>query len=323
MFDRVLMEQAAFMYLRALSFQSIVDILRSWFNEDVFTKDILIDHIERLTDGIPEHEEVTQWLRPKRSGLYALDGTWMKLNGTDFVLLILLDVMTLDVVAWRVAIDETAESYAALIDQALDEIQGSVKGFFCDGDPGLLKVLRATFPETPIQLCVFHKYARAGQIIPFTHTRTPLDREIKARVERVLFAPTKETAMEELIQLQRYALEHQEYDKLKKIVGVLKRNFDLLLTHYDNPEMSPYNNTLEGFNYLVKRKTRLMKGFKKVDNIHRWLKLILLDWRFHPLMSSEFPDRRGKSPLELAGCELPKIRNWMTFIRKHFHSKTT
>ena len=137
------------------------------------------------------------------------------------------------------------------------------------------------------------------------------------------FAKTKEEAIRKLSDLQRYAREHQEYDKLKKIVGVLKRNFDLLLTLFDNPEMSPYNNTLEGFNYLVKRKTRLMKGFKKEANIHRWLKLILLDWRFHLLASSEFPDRRGKSPLELAGCNLPKIRNWMTFIRKKYPKKST
>ena len=323
MFDTEMIEQAAFMYLRALSFQSIVDILRSWFEEDVFSKDTLIDHIEKLADSLPMHQEITKWLQPKRSGYYALDGTWMKLQGKDFVLLILLDVETLDIVAWHVAEEESEASYSALINQSFHEIQGSVKGFFCDDDPGLLKVLKTRFPGIPIQLCVFHKYARAGQIIPFTYVKTPLDTEIKRLVECVLFAPTKEKAMEELLLLQRYASEHREYDKLKKIVGVLKRNFDLLLTHYDNPEMSPYNNTLEGFNYLVKRKTRLMKGFKKEANIDRWLKLILTDWRFHILASSEFAHRKGKSPLELAGCELPKIRNWMTFVRKGYGKKTT
>lgn len=318
-----MIEQAAFMYLRSLSFSSVIAILRSWFDEDIFSKDILIDHIEKLADTLPSHKEITEWLQPKRSGYYALDGTWMKLQGKDFVLLILLDVETLDIVAWHVAEEESGASYLALLNQARREVECSAKGFFCDGDPGLLKVLKTRFPGVPVQLCVFHKYARAGQIIPFTRAKTPLDTEIKRLVERVLFAPTKEKAMEELASLQRYASGHQEYDKLKKIVGVLKRNFDLLLTHYDNPEMSPYNNTLEGFNYLVKRKTRLMKGFKKETNVDRWLKLILTDWRFHPLMSSEFPGRVGKSPLELAGCSLPKIRNWMTFVRKEYGEKTT
>ncbi len=323
MFDWEMMEQVAFMYLRAMSFNSIVAVLQSWFDDDIFSKSLLIDHIEKLADTIPSNKEVTIWLHPKRSGLFALDGTWMTYRGEEIVLLILFDVETLDVVSWSVARDETEESYSELIRGVFDEIQGSVKGFFCDGDPGLLKALRTFFPGIPIQLCVFHKYARAGQIIPFVHTKTPMDREIKRRVETILFASSKKEAIDCLADLQRYAREHYDYEKLRKIIGVLKRNFDLLLTHFEYPDMSPYNNTLEGFNYLVKRKTRLMKGFKKEENIHRWLKLILLDWRFHPLTSSEFPNRRGKSPLELSGCELPRIRNWMTYIRKQYGEKTT
>ena len=223
MFEREMIEQAAFMYLRAMSFQSIVDILRSWFDEDIFSKHMLISHIEHLADELPEQEEVTSWLHPKRSGYYALDGTWMKFRGEDFVLLILLDVVTLDIVSWYVVEEESEASYAKLIQQVKEEIQGDIKGFFCDGEPGLLKVLRTSFPTVPVQLCVFHKYARAGQVIPFTHPKTEIDREIKRRVEKVLFAKTKQEAMEQLASLQQYAKEHNEYEKLKKIVGLLKR----------------------------------------------------------------------------------------------------
>ena len=117
------------MYLRAMSFQSIVDILRSWFDEDVFSKDVLIGHIGELSDRLPSHREVTERLRPKRSGYYALDGTWMKLRGEDFVLLIVLDVRTLDIVSWRVTEEESEASYAKLVHQAHDEMNGSIKGF--------------------------------------------------------------------------------------------------------------------------------------------------------------------------------------------------
>jgi hypothetical protein len=87
--------------------------------------------------------------------------------------------------------------------------------------------------------------------------------------------------------------------------------------------MSPYNNVLEGFNYIVKRRIRLMKGFKKPINITRWLKLLLLDWRFHLLKETEFKTRRNKSPLQLAGaCLPPKIYNWLTFVRKNYQLTT-
>lgn len=315
MFVIDMIEYAAFMYLRALSFNSIIAILRAWYEKKVLAKNVLIDHIERLADMVPGQTAVTAMLKPKRSGYYALDGTWLKYRGMDLVLLIVLDVATLDLVNWTVALEECAESYQKLIDPVKSEIAHDLKGFFCDGDPGLLKVLKEYFPGAAVQLCVFHKYSRIGQIIPFIRIKKPIDREIKQKVESVLFAPSKDEALTALNELRRYAREHQSYKKLQEIIGVLMRNFDLLLTHFDHPEMSPYNNVLEGFNHCLKRRLRLMKGFKKPVNINRWLKLILLDWRFHPLVETSFKDRRGKSPLQLSGCQLPPLYNWIKFAR--------
>jgi len=323
MFIIEMVEYAAFMYLRSLSFNTVIAIIRAWYDKKVLSKPMLIDHIERLADLLPSNTEISIWLKPQRSGYYALDGTWLKYRGRDIVLLVILDVTTLDIIAWSVASEESAESYQKLLDSVKDELIPVIKGFFCDGEPGLLKVLRTDFPQAPIQLCVFHKYARVGQLIPFTRPKTELDKEIKARTEKILFAPSKAEAETALQELERYAREHQSYDKLRKVIGVLKRNFDLLLTHFDNPEMSPYNNVLEGFNYIIKRRTRLMKGFKKPVNIGRWLKLISLDWRFHPLVASEFKERWGKSPLQLAGCQMKPYQNWIKYVRENYPGKPT
>lgn len=318
MFTVEIIENATFMYFRSVSFNGVIAILRCWFNRKVFSKDILIDHIERLAARLPSNREITNWLKPARSGYYALDGTWMKYRGRDIVLLILFDVETLDVIHWKVAGEENYKSYRALLEEAKDEISPAIKGFFCDGDLGLLKSLKEMFPGKPIQLCVFHKYSRAGQLVPFVRIKDEVDREIKRLTERVLFSPTKAEAIAGLAELQRYAREHQKHKKLQELIGVLKRNFDLLLTHFDNPEMSPYNNVLEGFNYIVKRKIKLMKGFKKPINIQRWIKLIMIDWRFHPLIESEYKSRKNKSSLQLAGSKLPEIHNWLRFIRENF-----
>jgi len=315
MYNRKVMEYITYLYLRSLSFQQVRAILFAWFEEDVITKDALIHHAEMIADFIPNIYAVTAWLKPKRSGYFALDGTWLKYRGKEFVLLILFDVETLDVISYTVAQEEDSKSYAALIAPVKQEI-GQPKGFFCDGDPGLLKVLKEQYPTVPTQLCVFHKYSRIGQLACFVRPKSELDREIKLRVEKVLFASTKEQALSALAKLKEYATEYPQSKKLKQVINVLKRNFELLLTHYDNPEMSPYNNVLEGFNYLIKRRTRLMKGFKKPINISRWLKLLILDWRFHILTESEVTGKRNHSPLQLAGCSLPKISNWITFIRK-------
>jgi transposase-like protein len=318
-----MVEYVAFMYLRSLSFNQVIAILGAYYEQDVITKDRLIDHIEQLADRMPENEQISRWLKPKRSGYYALDGTWLKYRGRDIVLLILFDVCTLDIVSYCIARDETEETYTKLINLAWSEIADSTKGFYCDGDPGLLKVIKARFRNTPIQLCVFHKYQRVHQLVPFVRPKTQLDKEIKERVGQVLFAETKEIAITKLHGLKQFAKEHQDYKKLQEVIGVLKRNFDLLLTHFDHPEMTPYNNVLEGFNHVIKRRTRLMKGFKKPINIKRWLKLIILDWRFHPLKESSFKDRRNLSPLQLAEVPLPKkIYNWLSYVRKNYKLAT-
>lgn len=322
MYSSKVMAYISYLYLRSLSFQQVRAILFAWFEEAMITKDVLISAVETVADSLPTSEAVTTWLQPTRSGYYALDGTWLKYRGQDFVLLIFFDVETLDVVSYTVAQEEDGESYATLIAPVRQEI-GQPKGFFCDGDPGLIKVLKEQYSAVPIQLCVFHKYSRIGQLACFVRPKSELDREIKRRVEKVLFAPTKALALSALTELKQYAAEYPGSQKLKQVINVLKRNFDLLLTHYDNPKMSPYNNVLEGFNYLIKRRTRLMKGFKKPINISRWIKLLILDWRFHPLTESEFKSRRGKSPLELSQVPLPKIYNWITFLRKKFPRKST
>jgi transposase-like protein len=318
MFTRQIIAQAIFMYLRCVSLNGVAAIFRSWYSTDVFAKGTLIRHIEEYAGQIPDNFQITAWLEPKRSGYYALDGTWLKYRGRDIVLLILFDVKTLDIVNWKIARKENEAGYSELLLNAYKEISPNIKGFFCDGDPGLLKALGLLFPNVPIQLCVFHKYSRAGQIIPFVRIKDDVDREIKRLTQKVLFAPTKQEAIDSLEELQRYARGHQKHEKLRELIGVLRRNFHLLLTHFDNPEKSPYNNVLEGFNYIVKRKTKLMKGFKKPVNINKWIKLIMLDWRFHKLTESTFSDRKNKSPLELAECDLPKIYNWIEFVDKNY-----
>ena len=320
-YHRKMVEYLTFLYLRTISFEQIRAIALAWFGEQVISKNVLIQHIEVVADSLPSSSAVTDWLRPKRSGYYALDGTYLKFRGKDFVLLILLDVVSLDVVSYHIGEAETEASYGTLLDAVQQEIVQGIKGFFCDGDPGLLKALKDRHPDVPIQLCVFHKYSRVGQIASFVRPKTNLDREIKVRVEKILFAPTKEEAIRFLGELEDFAKNYPDSKtKLRKIIHILKRNFDLLLTHYDNPDMSPYNNVLEGFNHIIKRRTRLMKGFKKPLNVHRWIKLLILDWRFHPMTSSAFKVRKNASPLELAGCLLPRrIPNWIFYIRENYN----
>ena len=78
------------------------------------------------------------------------------------------------------------------------------------------------------------------------------------------------------------------------------------------------NNLLECFNGIIKPRLKLMRSFKKKENLDRYLKLFLLEYRFRPLKESAFRDRRGQSPLQLSNVYLPKYYNFITFLRTHF-----
>jgi len=89
--------------------------------------------------------------------------------------------------------------------------------------------------------------------------------------------------------------------------------------NFDHPHMRRDNNLLECFNGIIKPRLDLMKGFKKQENLDRYLKLFLLEYRFHSLKESRFADRRGKSPLQIAGVNLPQYYNFLAFIREELH----
>jgi len=169
-----------------------------------------------------------------------------------------------------------------------------------------------------------------GQIVPVKSVRiskklTPYQKhDIKSfqwLFKETIYASTKEEAYEAFDRLKEYTKSsaHQYPEKFMKAYRSLAHNFKYTLTHFDYPQMRRDNNLLECFNGCIKPRLRLMRGFKKKENLNRYLKLFLLSFRFHPLKESRFDERRGKSPLEVSGVFLPKYYNFLSFLRTKLH----
>ena len=129
---------------------------------------------------------------------------------------------------------------------------------------------------------------------------------------------SKEEAVKRLGDLLLWGQEHPS-ERFIKAINQLKHNFHLTLTHFDYPGMMRDNNLIECFNGCLKPRLALMKGFKREDNLDRYLKLFILDFRFHNLKESRFAHRRDKSPIELGGVLLPQYYNFLTLLRTEFH----
>ncbi|MFH1896028.1 MAG: transposase [bacterium] len=325
-FTNSFIEYAVILYLRSLSFNSTVSILNIYFEEEVITKKSLMELFERVSDILPTLREIDFLFYPKRSGYLAFDGVYFKLNGKPFVVLVCFDPETLDIVCYQRAEKESEGAYLPLAQEAKEllEKQGMAPtGIYSDGDRGLVTVLKRVFPNTPYQLCIVHKYLKMGDLVPFKsiHRKSvpPLKKrktiKFKQMFEDVIFAKTKEDSLDNFKYLEQF-VKRNSIESFYRGYRSLRINFSLTLTHYDHPHMQRDNNIIEGFNSLISRRLDLLKGFKKEDNIEKYLKLVLLDYRFHKLTESGFAYRRDKSPLELARASIPKHYNFIKMLRQ-------
>ena len=136
----------------------------------------------------------------------------------------------------------------------------------------------------------------------------------------VIYAADKEKSSQALERLKKYVKSQKEIEpRFQKAYRSLLTNFKHTLTHFDHPHMERDNNMIENFNSVFKPRLKLMKGFKKEENIDRYLKLFLLQYRLHPLKESGMKERNGNSPLELSGTYIPKNYNFLHLLRTTFN----
>lgn len=323
--DDSFIERVVFIYLQCLSLNTAITIIREFYTDDILTKGLILDFIEWTADALPTLDEIDNIYSPKRSGYLAFDGVWFQFGKEQIVLLVCFDPETFDVVAARWEKDETQTGYELLITDAVNKIGAiNVKGVYGDGDKGLIQARKYLLPSVPFQLCVFHKELKMGAIVPVKSVRVSKKLTVYQKHDikvfqllfrEVIYATSKDDSVKALDKLKQYATSTSN-EKFQKAVRSLVHNFKYTLTHFDHPHMRRDNNLLESFNSCIKPRLKLMKGFKKRQNLDRYLKLFLLEFRFHPLKESSFKERNGNSPLEIAGVLLPKFYNFLTFLRK-------
>jgi hypothetical protein len=318
-------EYVTYIYLECLSLNTTVRVIRATYEKDILSKLQVLKFIKWVADALPTLDDVDRIYDPVRSGYLALDGVWFPFRKEHIVLLVCFDPVTFDIVGatWRER--EDYEGYTALLRSVTKKLgKQRIKGVYGDGDNALISALKKYLPVTPFQLCVVHKSMRMQQTIPLKSAvrNKYLTKEARQELltftklfQDTLYANSKEESLKNLTKLLHYTQKHPR-EKFQKAVNSLKRNFKYTLTHFDYPNMQRDNNLIECFNGTIKPRLRLMKSFKKKENLDRYLKLFLLEFRFRPLKESRFKHRRGKSPLELGEVNLPEHYNYLALLRK-------
>jgi len=327
-FDDSFIEHVVFIYLHCLSLNTTITLVREQYDEDILNKSLILDFIEYVADALPSLDDLDGIYHPARSGYIAVDGVWFSYGKDEVVLLVAFDPESFDVISaiWRE--EETQEGYEYLLTQAVNKIGVvHVKGLYADGDNGFISAWKRLLPMVPFQLCVLHKELRMGQIVPvkrvsssrqLTDTQKHDIKVFQLLFREVIYAKDKQASITALERLKEYVKSnvHSYPEKFQKAYRSLIHNFSYTLTHFDHIHMRRDNNLIECFNGCLKPRLRLMKSFKKNENLDRYLKLFLLNYRFHTLVESKFKTRRGKSPLEIAGVTMPPYRNFLRLLRE-------
>lgn len=327
-FDDSFIEHVVFIYLHCLSLNTTIILVREQYDEDILNKGLILTFIEYVADALPTLDDLDGIYHPARSGYIAVDGVWFSYGKDEVVLLVAFDPESFDVIAaiWRE--EETQEGYEYLLTQAVNKIGAvHVKGLYADGDNGFISAWKRLLPMVPFQLCVLHKELRMGQIVPvkrvsssrqLTDTQKHDIKVFQLLFREVIYANDKLASITALERLKEYVKSdvHSYPERFQKAYRSLIHNFSYTLTHFDHLHMRRDNNLIECFNGCLKPRLRLMKSFKKKENLDRYLKLFLLNYRFHTLVESKFKTRRGKSPLEIAGVTMPPYRNFLRLLRE-------
>lgn len=321
-------EHVVYTYLRCLSLNTTVDIIRETFERDVLSKRQVLDFIVIVADALPTPIGFTLLYHPKRSGYIAFDGVWFNYQGGQIVLMVAFDPVTFDIMAALWSSEENGMGYLNLMDRIIPDLPvGSWRGIYGDGDKGLLHAWKERVPNVPFQLCVVHKEIRMGQLVPvksvarshkMSEARKTEITDFQHHFQACLYGDSKKECYLSLKRLKEY-VDSYPNPAFKQSYNSLKHNFAMTLTHFDHLGMERDNNILECFNGCLKPRLKLMRGFKKADNLDRYLNLFLLEYRFRPLRESRFKERRGKSPLQLAGVILEHPYNFLTYLRENLH----
>jgi transposase-like protein len=264
---------------------------------------------------LPDISKFNEEFKFQFSGRYAIDGIWIPIEGRQYVILIILDLESLDIVDYLVADKENALWWIQIL-RNLREAEESYLGnrtefFVSDGKGGISKSLKKVYPSIPRQVCKAHKLMRLRTIYP----RRKLNKFVRLWYllgRKALSAKSYEDYIfwkKSLVNITRmrlyYKQEEVDRERLPKTLGVLNYQENDFTLQFREPELVngvTTNNALEGVNSFLDERIKLFRGMKRYENAKDYIKLLIYFYRFHKFQSSKKVGRNGRAPVEITPC---------------------
>lgn len=276
------------------------------------------DWVQTFGENCKDSLEIQRELQPNWNGVLGIDGKLVSIGGEKDTILIATDLPTTDLVFYDVVDGENEDDCNRFLLMIRDYLEYPVKGIVSDLGRGkvLIKLIKTVFPDVPHQACIVHFARYIEYRIPKSRKSPHYDqnRVLRNAIHDILFADRFADALELFEGLQHisdsFSVSYQ-----RAAIKALRKHFDLLTTHFHDPELPRDNNVVENIISQMNKKLKLTKGFSQRSAAYNFLKLWAVYYRFKPFTDSNFNHRNGKSPLQLAGANTAGLE-WLTFSQR-------
>jgi hypothetical protein len=296
------------------------------------TKNTIMKIVHGVTSMLPTSVDVQRHFLPRWSGILVMDGKVIRVYdklSTKLKRSSLSEdeLRWMNKMRWLCGIDHgtgdlphyalaASESRIDLVMyfQTLKQMNYPLKAVVCDGSPEIPHAARFVFGEqVVIQRCTRHFLEDLRKLLP-TEEEDPRERErlirLIARIKSIIEARAIEDMMERFDALKRDRSKYRSpiaKQMLKMFLGIKEP----LCAHLLHPELNlPHtSNDIENLFRQLNLRLKSLGRFSHRSSAHEYLNAWALLRRF-----TKFTDcrggrrhRNGKSPLELAGCEIGNI----------------
>lgn len=280
----------------------------------------------------------------KWSGIILLDGKYIS---KGCLLLLAVDYLTLDVVAWIVVEAETEANYITLID-LVEKCGYVIKALISDGHPAITALTaikkprfirkgtrpyprpgiapatsaRARLEGIPHQWCCVHAEREIKQMVAKFKKKTKTTNEnydnLLALVNDILFAKTLISATRYKEQFLKQVIENknQLYWQISKFI---LSHWDMLMLHHKlrikRRKIPRDSNCIENVISYINIRLKTMRKLRTKQSAIPITNLIVVNYRTKPFRNPKNKLKRGKSPLDLI-TNLNKHFYWTDFIKK-------
>jgi len=182
-----------------------------------------------------------------------------------------------------------------------------------DLDPAYGRMLPLVFPQAVHHECLFHAIQNAfhqmtrvyGRHYEDTHPETV---PLQTALTQLFQAQTEKTVRQRFAALQALRAEYvKRTPDIACVFDSLDSHFPKLVNAIESPLIPRTNNATELVIRRFDQHYQGMCGFDSFESAQVYLRLFELVYRLTPFMNDNRGDKRGRSPLELAGYDLQAL----------------